>query len=947
MLLIGCSGGINPVAPQENANAPVMESQTDTSHSLWGLWEIYFDPGESGIVIEPLCNAQTHYNVNYIILPPACDDCLKIKVNAFDPDTGILDADVTLRNPLELTGYDVRGILFTDSAGHQLVNADDWVGLWDIPGGKDINPFKLYAGSEPQWGFAPGAMYTENYLVQMPKPPQYGAITFAVDASWPGNCKEPKRITGQHVIGDIDTLGLSTALIQVYVVDWQENVTSVKLDITPLGAPGPLDFTLKAGDLWEANIKNEWGAAEGDYELWFEAVSEDSPIALYDNLKVTVVPTPNTAPKWDDTIGITGTFPGDGKVTVTYGTATDPQGDAVQYNVYYVDSLDAADPFAGTGHVKLSDVGPSPYTAEGLVNGHEYYFGVRVSDDKGAEDDNSNVLTGVPALNTPPKWDDTKGITGTFPGDGEMTVTYGTATDPQGDAVQYNVYYVDSLDATNPFTGTGHVKLSDVGPSPYTAEGLVNGHEYYFGVRVSDDKGAEDNNNMVESGIPNTYGGWPLIWGAYGYDVGNGIAIDDSGNIYVTGVFEGNVDFDPGPGVDVHSGKGYGAGFFSKFYADGEFQMARTWGGSVNGDLCVGFYISVDEFGNVYIVGSFTGTADFDPGPGMAEEASQPGLYSTFLSKFDQNGDFEWVRTLSTFAKYEYPYFSGIGIDNLSNVYITGLFSGTTDFDPGPGIDEQTATGKYDIFLTKFDTDGNFQWARTWGGEDSAQEGADYQESGAGLAIDGSDNVYVAGTFWGTADFDPGPGIEEHTSIGDYDAFLSKYDSSGTFQWATTWDSTGWGIAWDGDSLIYVAGQTPDGSDLNKFDLWGSLQWSKSWGVTFPYDIALDGSGNVWVSGQFLDTADMAPGPEVDEHTSNGDHDIFVSEFKADGDFTSAQTWGGEGWDWNIDLEADDSGYVYLPGAFMGTVDFDPGPGVNEHTYKGVYDIFLARLPVD
>src|SRR5207245_7660598 len=117
----------------------------------------------------------------------------------------------------------------------------------------------------------------------------------------------------------------------------------------------------------------------------------------------------------------------------------------------------------------------------------------------------------------------------------------------------------------------------------------------------------------------------------------------------------------------------------------------------------------------------------------------------------------------------------GIAADSAGNVYTTGFFSGTADFDPGPGTFNVISAGGQDIFVSKLDTDGNFIWAKALGGN--------AQDIGFGIAVDGVGNVMTTGFFFGTADFDPGPGTFNLTSSGLFDTFVSKLYSSGNFVW--------------------------------------------------------------------------------------------------------------------------------------------------------------------
>ncbi len=389
--------------------------------------------------------------------------------------------------------------------------------------------------------------------------------------------------------------------------------------------------------------------------------------------------------------------------------------------------------------------------------------------------------------------------------------------------------------------------------------------------------------------------GWARTWGGSSGDFGRGVAIDGSGNVYVTGGYEHIVDFNPGPGEDKHTSYGVEDIFLSKFDPAGNFQWVRTWGGgSIFKDS--GYGVAIDGSGNVYVTGAFWDTVDFDPGPGVDEHTAQVDG-RIFLSKFNPAGTFQWARTWGGIIE-DIGY--GVATDGSGNTYITGNFRYTVDFDPGFGLDEHTSNGQADIFLSKFDPNGDFQWVCTWGGSDF--------DWGYGVAIDESGNAYVTGCFKEAVDFDPNPGVDEHTSNGDYDIFLSKFDSAGVFQWARTWG----------------------GNNADK-----------------GYDIVTYGSGNAYVTGKFSGTFDFDPGPGVDEHTLYGFSDIFLSKFDSNGDFQWACTWGGDYGDAGYGVTIDGNGNAYVAGFFQDTTDFDPGPGIDEHTSNGEYDVFLSKFPPD
>ena len=451
--------------------------------------------------------------------------------------------------------------------------------------------------------------------------------------------------------------------------------------------------------------------------------------------------------------------------------------------------------------------------------------------------------------------------------------------------------------------------------------------------------------------------GWARTWGGAEQDESHGVAVDGSGNVYATGWFVGTVDFNP-DGGDPHASNGWDDVFLVKFGSSGEFQWARTWGGSDTDWSCG---LSADESGNVYVTGIYTGTAEFDPGGGDPHTSN--GWTDVFLSKFDSSGNFEWART---WGGPGWDWGAGVVADGSGNVYVTGYFQGAVDFEPGGG-DPHTGDGANDVFLSKFDSSGNFQWARTWGGPS--------WDWGVGVVADGSGNAYVTGYFQGIVNFDPGGG-DPRTSNGKGDVFLSKFDSSGDFQWARTWggagDDWGHGVAAYDSGNAYVAGLfhgtvdfNPSGGDphtpngevdvfLSKFDSSGNFEWARTWGGSdedYGYGVAADGFGNVYVTGFFVGTADFDP-DGGDPHASNGYWDVFLSKFDSSGNFKWARTWGGPVWDWGRGVAADGSGNAYVVGAFSDTVDFAPAdPPCNddpdEHTSSGESDAFLTKHLAD
>jgi len=323
---------------------------------------------------------------------------------------------------------------------------------------------------------------------------------------------------------------------------------------------------------------------------------------------------------------------------------------------------------------------------------------------------------------------------------------------------------------------------------------------------------------------------------------------------------------------------------------------------------------------------------------------------------------YSWTKTMGGESG---DYGRSAAVDGSGNVYVTGYFFGTADFDPGPDTDDHTSVGGNDIFLTKINPDGTYGWTKTMGGTNVVY--------GHSATVDGSGNVYVTGRFEGTADFDPGPDTDDHTSVdGSADIFLTKINPDGTYGWTKTMGGTssdvGHSAAVDGSGNVYVAGYFegtadfdpgPDTDDhtsvdgsadifLTKINPDGTYGWTKTMGGSmgdWGNSAAVDGSGNVYVAGYFVGTADFDPGPG-DNHTSTGSNDIFLTKINSDGTYGWTKTMGGETDDQGYSARVDGSGNVYVAGYFVGTADFDPGPDTDNHTSRS-YDIFLTKINAD
>lgn len=265
-------------------------------------------------------------------------------------------------------------------------------------------------------------------------------------------------------------------------------------------------------------------------------------------------------------------------------------------------------------------------------------------------------------------------------------------------------------------------------------------------------------------------------------------------------------------------------------------------------------------------------------------------LISLHLSA--QSNTFQWAKG---FGGSQDDYSTSITTDTQSNAYLAGTFEGTVDFNPGSGTNTQTSSGQQDAFLSKFDVSGNHVWTRKIGGT-----GSD-----AALSVHHSNNnIYVAGYFTNTVNFNPAGTAVNLTATGTRDAFAAKYDLNGNLVW------------------VKQFGQA---------------------GIATAYSITVDNSGNVYTSGYFNTSIDLNPGAGTLIKTSAGLYDLFISKLNSAGDFVWGLSIGGTGEDVVKSVVTDENNNLFLTGSFSGTVNFNPS-GTTNLSSAGSKDIFLLKL---
>lgn len=383
---------------------------------------------------------------------------------------------------------------------------------------------------------------------------------------------------------------------------------------------------------------------------------------------------------------------------------------------------------------------------------------------------------------------------------------------------------------------------------------------------------------------------WARSMGGTLIEHGLSIALDSQQNVYLTGTFQGTVDFDPGAGTYTLASAGGDDDFICKLDSAGNFKWARRVG---NANVDGAAALAIDPSDNVLVTGFFHQIVDFDPGVGTATLITK-GFSDGFILKLDNTGAFVWVKQMGGGSD---DGGSAITCDASGNVYTCGSYGAVLDMDPGAGTYTVQAAGNNDIFISKLDASGNFVWGGSMGGSNIDACGA--------IVLDRQGNIYTTGSFWGSGDLDPGVGTYTVADIGNGDIFVEKLNSSGNLVWVKVMGGTG--------------GEAGHG-------------------------IAIDGNGNVITAGFYQGKADLDPGAGTVTYTPVWGADIYVSCLDMNGDYVSSKVIGGGVDDGAACLKLDANDFIYTTGNFGGVVDFDPGSAVMNLTSNGADDIFILKM---
>jgi hypothetical protein len=392
-----------------------------------------------------------------------------------------------------------------------------------------------------------------------------------------------------------------------------------------------------------------------------------------------------------------------------------------------------------------------------------------------------------------------------------------------------------------------------------------------------------------------------------------GVVVDFSGNIYVVSMTTKGMDGQPQIGTQDY--------FITKYAPGGIRQWTLEDGASGATLECVR-QIAVDSAGNIYTTGITNKAID-----GQALY----GTYDFFITKYNSNGTRQW--TIEDGASGATTTSYSLALDASANVYVTG----TTN----KALDGQSLHGVVDFFITKYDRNGNHQWTVEDGASTATVNG------GQSVTVDAAGNIDILGNL------KTGPGIDGQTYYGNYDYFVTQYNSSGVRQWTVEDGSngviqqTGKDIAVDPSGNIYISGFTSTALDgqtrvctpacsdffISKYNSSGTRQWTVEDGSSTAYDyglaVAVDTSANIYLTGYTQ--------RGLDGSSLIGVQDFFITQYNSTGnrqwtveDGTSGATLSGTG------IALDIYNNVYVAGSAAGA-------GVDNNGLIGSQDLFVTQ----
>lgn len=436
---------------------------------------------------------------------------------------------------------------------------------------------------------------------------------------------------------------------------------------------------------------------------------------------------------------------------------------------------------------------------------------------------------------------------------------------------------------------------------------------------------------------------WAKSAGGNMDEIGKAIAVDANGNTYITGCFSSStINF----GTYLLNNYNYYEDIYLvKYDPNGNVIWAKSSGGSDNE---VAEAIVVDANGDIYITGYFQSPVISFGGTVL----TNTGVADMFIVKYDPNGTVLWAKSIGGSSS---ETGEGIATDAIGNIYVAGAFSSPSIIIGSNNFSNDTTDGSFDMFISKYDSNGNVLWAKKAGGNSD--------DNGSSISVDANGNSYITGSFQSSSISFGGFVLTNTAGVHVLNTFITKYDSNGNVIWAKCGvsgsENSGRGIAVDANGNCLVVGSyknatitfgsiiltnTNSGREeifILKYNTGGNLVWAETGGGTLDdrgYTIKLDANGNSYMIGYF-ESSTITYGTYT--LTNLGSADVFVVKYNSSGGVLWAKAAGGIDYDRGASLAVDAAGNCFVTGnSYSPSIGFD-GITLNN---AGNSDLFIAKL---
>lgn len=461
---------------------------------------------------------------------------------------------------------------------------------------------------------------------------------------------------------------------------------------------------------------------------------------------------------------------------------------------------------------------------------------------------------------------------------------------------------------------------------------------------------------------------WAKDYGDHGANNESSVklTIGNDGSVYNIGSYRGTADFDPSLSVSNLIAVGMTDIYFTKSDTAGNLIWAKSIGSF---DFEFPKSIEVDSLGNVFVIGMFNNTCDFDPS-NSSYFVTSSGANDCFIAKYDDTGNFLWVKT---FGAINNDYISSSCLDRMGNIYLTGNFDKTIDFDFGINSYQANADSG-NVFLLKLNNNGDFQWLNTVGG--ISLNGGSMANAGD-IKINSLNEIVFSGIFRDTIDFDPS-NINSYNLISSggsfpFDQFIVKYDLQGNFlnaaKYGNNSDDVPFKIAIDkNDNIFAVCTDVyyinfPFNSINKRFRfMYSKIEnatlhqlWNKTISSSInilAHSIETDKNNTIYIGGSFDGSVDF----DEDVNTSyiqatpgQGSFDFFLLGLDTLGRFNFLQRYGNNPVDYSYgtidDIKINNLKQIYLTGSFTYTIDFNTDTLLTFNlNSNGLGDVYIMKM---